>query len=276
MCVLIPLHPDGPPPPAHFTDEVSPGHAASTGQSACDTPKAVPPSDMKGGPSNAGQMQQDSANAPLCRSELVLSTLRNRLRRYLEAWSGMKLAWAGQYLGFSVGPGKSDQSWSKPVEKYESRCKLWAGHEHGLQYSAMIYNTLILSTLSFIGQLEMPPDWLYEHERDAFQIMAPGPYRWVQAEDLWHLRQAYGFCRPFLCLRILSQAAQARVFMCDAAMADTSNIRQMTSQLRQSLGCPDMPYTNISGVTGSTDHFYSDWKTPTKRSRKQSARWHAS
>ena len=242
-CVLIPLHPDGPPPPAHFTDEVSPGHAASTGQSACDTPKAVPPSDMKGGPSNAGQMQQDSANAPLCRSELVLSTLRNRLRRYLEAWSGMKLAWAGQYLGFSVGPGKSDQSWSKPAEKYESRCKLWAGHEHGLQYSAMIYNTLILSTLSFIGQLEMPPDWLYEHERDAFQIMAPGPYRWVQAEDLWHLRQAYGFCRPFLCLRILSQAAQARVFMCDAAMADTSNIRQMTSQLRQSLGCPDMPYT---------------------------------
>ena len=61
------------------------------------------------------------------------------------------------------------------MDKYKERSRIWAGNAHGLQYNALTYNTFAISTLSYIVQLELPPEWAYKDEVDTLQAMAPGP-----------------------------------------------------------------------------------------------------
>ena len=150
----------------------------------------------------------------------------------------MLLAWQGVYLGLMVGQGKKVGSWHKPANKYAERSTLWAGHGHGLQYNALTYNTFTMFTLSYVAQLEAPPDWVYELERKTLRKAAPGPGNWATAEDLWHLKDAYGLPRSFKCLRWLAQAAQLRVHRLDPAMKNKSQIQHRAAHLRSLLAFP--------------------------------------
>ena len=50
----------------------------------------------------------------------------------LEPGLGSALEHSAKYLGFFVGPGRADQSWKKPVEKYTFRCLAWREQSLGL------------------------------------------------------------------------------------------------------------------------------------------------
>ena len=172
-----------------------------------------------------------------------LELMKHRLKEQVPRWQSMSLNWHGVYLGFVVGPGKGDQSWIKPSRKYVDRCSIWAGRGHGLQYSALTYNTFAVSTLSYVAQLEQPPDWLYEEERMALKKVASGPRDWAGPDDFWHLKDGYGFCQAFKCIRWLAQAAQLRVYVCDKATLNKSELHDSVARTRQLMACPSVPYT---------------------------------
>ena len=46
-------------------------------------------------------------------------------------------AWA-RYLGYALGPGRGDRSWSKQLAKAKDRCKEWACQSLGIQLSAFV------------------------------------------------------------------------------------------------------------------------------------------
>lgn len=190
-------------------------------------------------PGQLAPVRSDTAEGPLKR-------LRQDLEERLTIWSKMAAQWAGTYLGFVIGPGKKDESWSKPGAKYAERCSLWSGHGHGLQYMSLSYNTFALSTLSYVAQLERPPDWILQKERDMLRKAATGPYNWTTAEDLWHLKDAYGFPISFTCLQWLAKASQLRAYIWDPATANKDHLQHFAGCLRAKIDCPSMPYTKVA------------------------------
>jgi hypothetical protein len=233
-CVIIPLHPNCPKikirPDAHQCRTTDPATSPST--SAQRLERGV---DTRIKPTSTNQRMESGP----------LSRFRNTLINHLPLWSTMELAWHGKYLGFMVGPGKGDQSWNGPVAKYEKRCHTWSQHARGMLYSMIAYNTFSISTLSYIAQLESPPGWVYERERLALRKVASGPGQWAKPEDLWHLKDAYGFAHSFKCLDWLSRAAQLRAYRWDPAFADKRGREEEAANLRQLLGCSSMPHTRV-------------------------------
>ena len=163
--LIIPLHPNGPAllRPVNGTD-LWPG----------------PPDD----PDDAPIRSLLSTNMADLAPKDPLESLRQRLREHMPAWREMSVAWHGIYLGFPVGPRRADQTWLKAMEKYELRSRIWAGHEHGLQYNALTYNSFAISTLGYVSQLETPPPWAFERERTVLRKVARGPGNWATPADL--------------------------------------------------------------------------------------------
>ena len=58
---------------------------------------------------------------------------------------------AAKYLGFVLGPGARDLSWSKPLEKYVARSKLWGQAGLGLMLTMRAYATYIATVLLFVA-----------------------------------------------------------------------------------------------------------------------------
>ena len=89
-----------------------------------------------------------------------LDKFRARLAVDVPDWSNMVVARSGTYLGFSVGPEKQDQSWTKPAAKFKTRVAMWSNEPLGLHYATLVYNVFAMTTLGYICQLENPPEWL--------------------------------------------------------------------------------------------------------------------
>ena len=75
-------------------------------------------------------------------------------------WGPMTICDSCKYLGFELGPGKGDKSWIAPWRKCNEKIRLWSSQALGLDCQARTLNTFILLTLTFIAQLESPPQWL--------------------------------------------------------------------------------------------------------------------
>ena len=105
----------------------------------------------------------------------TLDAFRTRLTDVVPDWNNMMVAYGGTYLGFSVGPQKKDQSWTKGAAKFEARVNVWGKQPLGLHYAAMTYNTFAMTVLGYICQLEEPPDWLLAQEEVALRTVAKGP-----------------------------------------------------------------------------------------------------
>ena len=80
------------------------------------------------------------------------------------SWSGVEFREVATYLGFVIGPGKGDSSWDKACRKYFQRVWLWSAQKQGLHISIYAYNTLAISVLSFLAQLEEPPTEVLDTE----------------------------------------------------------------------------------------------------------------
>ena len=103
----------------------------------------------------------------------------------LPGWASMPVADCGKYLGFMVGPGKKTQSWRDPNNKYVQRCRDWSGHGVGMHFHTVAYNTFAVSTLGYIGQLEVIAQETLALEASALRKTHKGPGEWATPDDLW-------------------------------------------------------------------------------------------
>ena len=148
---------------------------------------------------------------------MELQAFEARKQREVPAWAAMPTKSSCKYLGFHIGPGKGTSSWTEPVRKYLSRVDAWRDMPLGLYWDARVYNTLCMPVLAYVAQLEAPPQWVLAEVRNSLPKAAKGPGAWAVAEDLWALKEAYGFPCSFTRLDIYAKAAQARVFVSDSA-----------------------------------------------------------
>ena len=141
----------------------------------------------------------------------------DRLARGRYGWSAMLVKDACKYLGFQLGPGKGDSSRQAPFKKYISRLNMWKDQPLGLFWDARVYNTFVLPILTYVAQLETPPEWVLEGVISSFSKAAKGPGKWATATDLWTLKEAFGLHASFKSLEWTATAAKARVVAFDAA-----------------------------------------------------------
>ena len=109
-------------------------------------------------------------------------------------WEDMPVKTTCKYLGDFVGPGKSDLSWNKPLEKFKERVSMWKDQPLGLFWDARIFNTFAILILSFVAQLEDPPTWVLQEIEIALRKVAKGPGKWAPPTDLWTFKEAFGDC----------------------------------------------------------------------------------
>ena len=98
------------------------------------------------------------------------TSTKRRIADTIPRWQQMQVSDKGKYLGFYIGPGKGDSSWQDPTKKYSGRCHTWQDKPLGLQYHTTVYNTLCVSTLTYIAQLEHPPHFTLEAETQGLPL----------------------------------------------------------------------------------------------------------
>ena len=101
-------------------------------------------------------------------------------------------------------------SWDKPLAKFRLRVDHILAQGPGLYGTICAYHMLARSVLLFVGQLEDPPEQVLGAERNALLKLVPGPYEWINVEDLHNLENL-GQPRSFHSLSLSCQAAQAKV-----------------------------------------------------------------
>ena len=140
-----------------------------------------------------------------------LGEVRVRTPQLIPRWANVGVDVKGTYLGFVVGPGKGTGSWDKPLKKFRDRVARWSRIGGGMQLAALAYNVFALSTLLYIAQLEPVPEFVIQEERRLVLAMFPGPGTWITPEDLWCLKDGFGFAKCPQSLTFVARAAKFRV-----------------------------------------------------------------
>jgi len=140
-----------------------------------------------------------------------LTEAKEVIQSKIRLWSQVGVADRGVYLGFVIGPGKGDHSWSKPLEKFKSRVARWSKVGGGKQFATISYNMFAVSTLLYVAQLEDIPVDVLREERVQITKMYKGPGKWIQVEDLWFLRENFGHAKSAQSIALMAQAAKLRV-----------------------------------------------------------------
>ena len=114
----------------------------------------------------------------------------------------MEVTDKGKYLGFYIGPGKGTNSWHDPTAKYLKRCHLWQDRPLGLHFHTRVYNTLAITALAYIAQLECPPPATIEAEKQGLHALIKGPggignTGWATPNDLWRLKEDFAQQQSF-------------------------------------------------------------------------------
>ena len=137
---------------------------------------------------------------------------KTQIAQHFPYWADLDVKMYGTYLGYVIGPEAHDQSWKKPVQKYFDNARMWGKLGLGLHYTTMAYIIYIFPILSFVAQLQKPPEWVLKAEEEALRLIIPGPYRWILKEDLFHLSECYGQKISLPSLAQVCSAAQKRVY----------------------------------------------------------------
>jgi len=139
------------------------------------------------------------------------SNICTLLREVCPDWRRLKVDSKGKYLGFWIGPGAALRSWASPLEKYKRRSEQWALLHLGLALNARIHKVFLVSTLSFVMQLEPDPADLLDSFDYVTRRLAAGPGNWISRNDLYNLKAVYGLPYEFEHLSSLSQACKLRI-----------------------------------------------------------------
>jgi hypothetical protein len=150
-------------------------------------------------------------------------------------WTQVQVVTKVRYLGFMAAPGKGDLSWEEASVKYEGRVTVWPHQHLGLHGAAMTYNVFALSVLTFLAQLESPPDKVIDAEKKMLRTAASGPGNWCVPADLWYLRELYGQTRSFGSVAQMAKAAQVRVATWEAYRTGGLRINARAAALRREI-----------------------------------------
>ncbi len=101
----------------------------------------------------------------------------------------------GKYLGYYIGPGKKDSSWSEALSKAEKKVHAWDWAPFGLFYWISAWNIYIVPILRFVAQLEGPPPNLHSRTAAMVRRAAHCSGSSCQPEDLLYLRRPYGMSK---------------------------------------------------------------------------------
>ena len=140
-----------------------------------------------------------------------LSKQKDFINERLPEWSNIEVNTKGTYLGFVIGPEGHLTNWDKATSKYLQRTQEWADLGLGMLHSAAAYAIYVLPVLTFLAQLSNPPEEVYEAEKIAIAKLLPGPTKWCELEDAFHLSDQFGQHKAFPSLKHTTMAAQRRV-----------------------------------------------------------------
>ena len=96
---------------------------------------------------------------PLCFSDFqaISDLIYHWPSVHIPEWQGFCIKEAGKYLGLWIGPGASELSWDKSLEKHWKRVATIASCGLSTAFSIMAYNTYALSILSYVSQFLWVP-----------------------------------------------------------------------------------------------------------------------
>ncbi len=161
--------------------------------------------------------------------------IRDKISAQAPDWGGVCIDSKAKYLGYYVGPGRSDQSWEGPLLKYLDRAKQWGRLGVGLLTSLQAYQVYISSVLQFVGQLEPLPQDFLDKERRAIQSLLPGPTAWILPaclKDAAHIHLPLSL----LDMNAVAQAAKVRVCIQENLAHGGLQIRNRWLNLHRSFG----------------------------------------
>ena len=163
--------------------------------------------------------------------------------------AGMSISGYGKYLGFMVGPEKSDLSWRQALGKAEERLRQWSWGRLGLFFFTQVWNTFIAPTLGFVAQLEAPPEDVDDYMERFLRKAAYGPGNWFRMQDVINLKRAFGFPGEFKNIRTLAVAAMLRTAWQEDRWEGGLNVLARAEELR--IACRDTPLIDRSFLWSS-------------------------
>ena len=135
--------------------------------------------------------------------------MRNLITELCPSWRNIRIDVKGKYLGYNIGPGSAELSWSAPLRKFDQRASNWE-NKCGLLWNSIHYNSFVVTTLEFVAQLERVSGDVLDSEQAALRKFAPGPGTWVSIEDLENLDQ-FGIGTGFRTIALTAKAAKLRL-----------------------------------------------------------------
>ncbi|CAK0794469.1 unnamed protein product [Prorocentrum cordatum] len=167
-----------------------------------------------------------------------LDQVRIQLHAAAPTWSDFTIRRYATYLGFAVGPERAEHSWTKPLDKFVTRARIWRDIGCGLLLTLLAYRTYIFPVLGFVLQLDRPPaDW-DDYEQKACTILFPGPRGWAPPAALRSLH-TLGFQSALIDARATAAAAKCRVYHWENVAHGGLQVRRRTRALEHVRGSSD-------------------------------------
>ena len=174
--------------------------------------------------------------------ETIIGPLLSREEKIKRAVAELEKGWTGacfcskaEYLGFWLGPDAGGCSWEKVKAKALKKAELWSKIGCSLHYAALIYNTYVLPTMSFIMQLyEIPEDW-QNTEEVIMRRLVPGPWKWAGPKEFRQLASSFGMPTNFGDLCSTAAASKVRVAHREAARVGGLNVPRRWRRLQYAI-----------------------------------------
>ena len=98
-------------------------------------------------------------------SQPVVNAIREALGRLAPSWTNFRIQDHAKYLGTFIGPGATPAMiWDGPRQKYVARCKELGILQASADISSRLYNSSVITCLSYVSQFYPPSQALLKQE----------------------------------------------------------------------------------------------------------------
>ena len=94
------------------------------------------------------------------------------------------------HRGLHLRPDTGHRAYEIPLRKFRERSRAWGEVGAGLLYTLTAYAVYVLPVLTYVAQLDSPPENWEQMEIEAVRRLIPGPAEWCLPEDLQCLRRS--------------------------------------------------------------------------------------
>ena len=198
---------------------------------------------------------------PLWRGDL--NRAKQLISSIVPEWAGVHVAFRAKYLGLQLGPICRESQWSSALQKYELKVQEARSTGAGLCVAVLEYNTMCVTTLSYMWQLCLAGSEVLATEARMLQRMVGCPRHTFSKEAMWSL-DSLGIAKAFKSIRVCNVAALVRL-----AMQTTTTFRDMQQQWEVAL------HDDASPIQGLTSREFEWFDTPAIINTLQGAIDHA-